>query len=384
MVSYQDVPECDQSVLINETGPDAAGRAKPRPWRLGMGLTLVGAVCFMSYWSGLSIRGGAKLTIPQDRASKFKRALLSLSETLPRVLAEDVKLTQHASIQLGPTDLEGEPEKMTVKLTLEPREDAEDAEDAKPVSRWAFKYKDGMGEDMKKVIEEEIASHQEQEEDMTLFEPPTVTLDEEQGLVYVDEVITLSEDEVAQVKEVDLEDDTVVFEMSTGRDLSEMIAHDDESIMVVHGGIKVKAEVSMMAKVEMKVEEIAAAEAENALPGGVMIGQVIKCIRALGLDATFKYSEPALSEVASSMGIPTFAEVLGMMRQDLDEEMIAFFTKLKDSADGLDHLSVKGLPKSPNYLLEFANFHLTDFLVELADTRTPGGEEEMFPEEDEE
>jgi len=378
MVSYHDVPECDQSVFINEEkGLDASGRAKPMPWRLGMGLTLVGAVCFMSYWSGLSIRGGAKLTIPKDRASKFKRALLSLSEILPRGLADDVKLTQHVSIQLGPTDLEGEPEKMTVKLTLEPREDAEDGEDAKPpVSRWAFKYKDGMGEDMKKVIEEEIASHQEQEEDMTLFEPPTVTLDEEQGLVYVDEVITLSEDEVAQVKEVDLEDDTVVFEMSTGRDLSEMIAHDDESIMVVHGGIKVKAEVSMMAKVEMKVEEIAAAEAENALPGGVMIGQVIKCIRALGLDATFKYSEPALSQVGSSMNIPTFTQVLGILRQNLDEETISFFTKLKDSADGLDHLSVKGLPKSPNYLLEFTNFHLTDFLLELADTKADEEEED--------
>merc|ERR1719512_159778 len=105
----------------------------------------------------------------------------------------------------------------------------------------------------------------------------------------------------------------------------------------------------MMQKIEMKVEEIAAAEAEDEIPGGKEIGQVIKCIRALGLDAVFKYSEPALSEVASSMGIPTFAEVLGMMRQDLDEEMIAFFTKLKDSADGLDHMSVKGLPKSPNY-----------------------------------
>lgn len=381
MVSYQDVPECDQSVLINETGPDAAGRAKPRPWRLGMGLTLVGAVCFMSYWSGLSIRGGAKRTLPQDRVSKLKRALLSLSETLP----SKVEVTDHVSIHLGPTD-GGEPDKMTVKLTLKPKEDAEDPEDADDaettVFKWAFKYKDGMGEDMKQVLEDEIKSHAAEEErrlqeddvneeedmnEMQQFAIPTVTLEEEEGLVYVEQKFTLTEEEKAQLQDVDLKDDAIAFEIAFGRDLSEMVAHQDESAAVVHEGIKAKVEIAMMKKVEIKMEEMASEEAEEYIPGGEMIGQALKLIRSFGLDASFKYSKTELSDVATSMGVPTFAMVLGILKEDLGgEDVIGFFKKLKDSADGLDHMSIKGLPKSPDYLLEFTNFHLTDFLLALA------------------
>lgn len=373
MVSYQDVPECDQSVLINEKGLEASGRAKPRPWRLGMGLTLVGAVCFMSYWSGFSLRGGAKLTIRQGRGSNLNRALLSLAEILPRHLADDVEVTQHLSIQLGPKDAEGEPEAMTVKLTLKPKTDADDAE--APVVRWAFKYKDGTGDDMKKVLEDEIASHKEDmEEEMGQSDAPEVTIDEEKGLVYVDEKLEATPDQVKEIKEVNLNEATIVFEMATGRDLTEMIEHEDESTMVVHGGIKAKVEVTTMESIEMKMEELVAAEAEKD-GDWIWIGEILKCIRAFGLDATFKYSEPALSEVALSMGVPSFAQVLGILRSSVDEETIGFFSKLKDSADGLDHVSLTGVPESPDFVLEFTNFRLTDFLLKLADTKADEEEE---------
>jgi len=338
-----------------------------------MGLTLVGAVCLMSYWSGFSLRGGATLTIPQGRGSNLKRALLSLAEILPRRLADDVEVTQHLSIHLGPKDAEGEPEAMTVKLTLTPKKDADDAE--APVLRWAFKYKDGTGDDMKKVIEDQIASHKEEmEEETGLSDVPEVTMDEEKGLVYVDEKAEITPDQVDEVEKIDLNDATIVFEMATGRDLVEMIEHEDESTMVVHGGIKAKVEVTTMEKIQMKLEELAAAEAEK--DGEVWIGEILKCIRALGLDATFKYSEPALNEVALSMGDPTFAQVLGFLRSSVDEETIGFFSKLKDSADGLDHLRLTGVPNSPDFVLEFTNFHLTDFLMELANTKADEEEEE--------
>lgn len=337
-----------------------------------MGLTLVGAVCFMSYWSGFSLRGGAKLTIPQGRGSNLKRALLSLAEILPRRLADDVKVTQHLSLQLGPKDAEGEPEAMTVKLTLKPKKDADDAE--APVLRTAFKYKDGTGDDMKKVLEDEIASHKEDmEEGMGQPDAPEVTIDEEKGLVYVDEKLDATSDPVTGMEEVNLNEATIVFEMAIGRDLTEMIEHEDESTMVVHGGIKAKVEVTTLEKITVKMEELAAAEAEK--DGVDWIGQILKCIKAFGLDATFKYSEPALSEIALSMGVPSFAQVLGILRSSVEEDTIAFFSKMKDSADGLDHMSLTGVPKSPDFVLEFTNFRLTDFLLELADTKADEEEE---------
>jgi len=369
MVSYHDVPECDQAVLVNVTeGLDFEGRAKPRPWRLGMGLTLVGTVCFLSYWSGLSIRHGAELATPQDHIAKLKRAIVSFAETAS---PGESTFTQHFSINLGPEDGDGEPDQMTVKLTLEPPDDdAEDAE-AAGVMTVAFKYKEGKGDEMKEAFE---AAFEARKKDMPEDAPvPEVSLDEEKGLCLVVQQVPMSEEEMKDVEECDLLDDKVVFEMATERDLAEMVEHREESAMTVHGGIKAKVEVSMMKKIEEKMEEMAAAEAEEALgKEGQMVAQVVKLIRSFGLDASFKYSATQLGAVASSMNIPTFEQVLQLMVMHMSDYQITLATSLKDSADGLDHVTITGLPKSPNFLLEFTNFHLTDFLLAVVEATTSG------------
>lgn len=149
--------------------------------------------------------------------------------------------------------------------------------------------------------------------------------------------------------------------VSFGRTLEDMLANEDESIGVVHGGLKVSARVG----VGKNLLELGA-------KAGARGGEMAQGAEALGVLASFqsrntiKYRKDHL---AQAMPVPLGALVMGA--HSIPFKILEPLKKLHQHADGLKSIEIRGLPGKEELVIEFTEFKASAALAKAVASMEP-------------
>jgi len=388
MVSYQ---ECGQSALVDqESGPNEPVETKPKQWRrLGFGLVVLGAMCVGAYTqipeSGVAayLRLTKRTATPRERLAKLRKGILSLVEDKE----EDPKLSGSAALKALPEDMtEVDRNGISIEATLESKEEVEEDMAIEMV----FSSKEGKAEDLKADFDALMAAAKDAfaeqgeakawEEFEKQVEISVLSSHRLLGLVSVK--LLLPDDEKAdEMLEQGMHDDPpkFVLNVATSRSLQDMIAHKEESVWAVHGGVDISVDAEFARKAIDAAERIGAedlekepfmpetqAEKEFEIP--------LDWLASIGMTTKLTYRPEKLT--GTGMTFEDVMRMCAMMLQDLPKPVKDAVKKLPDSADGLKFVNILGLPDKREITMELHNFHFIPFLAATIEFGDEGGDDE--------